>query len=111
MGITENLKYLRQERAGISQKKLAADSGVSFRTIQNIEAGLSDGGAENLAAIAGVLNVSVDRLVGKQEVDIKDLLVTLSALNDTQIRHLLAQAKGMLSADEPLGANRLKSNK
>lgn len=57
-----NLKRLRKAR-GSSQKGLAADAGVSFRSIQNAEAGLSGMDADSLVAVARVFGITVDALV------------------------------------------------
>lgn len=60
--LAHNLRTLR-ESMGLSQKTLAARSGVSFRSIQNAEQLLSDLGADSLVALADALNVTVDGLV------------------------------------------------
>lgn len=63
--IASNLKRLRKERGDLSQKKLAAISGVSFRTIQNVESEISDSGAFSLVSLADALGCTVDELVRK----------------------------------------------
>jgi transcriptional regulator with XRE-family HTH domain len=57
-----NLKRLRTARE-LSQKGLAEISGVSFRSIQNAEAGSTDLGAGTLIALADALEITVDELV------------------------------------------------
>lgn len=60
--ISENIKRLRKAKK-LSQKRLAHISGVSFRTIQNVEAEISDSGASALAALSDSLGVTIDELV------------------------------------------------
>ena len=60
-----NLKILRRE-SGLSQNQLAAESGISVRTIQNYEQRVKDinkAQADNLMMIAYVLNCSMEDLM------------------------------------------------
>ncbi len=60
-----NLKILRRE-SGLSQSQLAAESGISVRTIQNYEQRVKDinkAQADNLMMIAYVLNCSIEDLM------------------------------------------------
>lgn len=94
--ISQNLKG-RRRSLGLTQKDFP---GVSFRTIQNIEAGISDGGASELAIIADKLGVSVDDLIGRRGVDLKEM-TRKQALN------VLIQAISIL--ENPVLAQYLKA--
>lgn len=52
-----------RERAGLTQKALAAASGVSQSYVNEIEAGKKPGGTATLAKIAKALGVSIERLL------------------------------------------------
>lgn len=58
-----NLKRLRKERGGLSQRGLSTISGVSWRTIQNAEGNISGLGSDSLLALSKALQVSVDELL------------------------------------------------
>ena len=57
----DKLTYYRKRR-GLTQEELAEHSGISIRTIQRIEKGLSAGSPYTLKVIAEVLEVSTDDL-------------------------------------------------
>lgn len=60
--LAAKLKALREAR-GLSQKTLGTLAGVSWRTIQNIESGVSERGASDLLSLAERLDVSLDELI------------------------------------------------
>lgn len=60
--MSENLAELRRA-VGLSQVELAAKAGVSYTTIQRLEAGRSDGRVETLQAIARALDVPITELL------------------------------------------------
>lgn len=65
-GVGTNLKRLRKEHGDIGQKELANATKVSFRTIQNSEAGHTDMGAGNLIALSRHFNITVEELAGEK---------------------------------------------
>lgn len=67
--IGNRLQQLRNQK-GLSQEALAALSGLSVRTIQRIEAGVSKPRAFTLKVLADSLQVNLDDLV-KEEVEAK----------------------------------------
>ncbi len=64
MGLGETMQQLR-EKIGLSQAALAEKSGLSLRSIQNWEQGHRAPGAKALLALAKVLKVPVERLIGE----------------------------------------------
>jgi len=63
--LSGKIKDLRK-KAGLSQKKLAELSGVSFNTIVNIESGKNKNpGIQSIYSIARVFNVKIDDLTSK----------------------------------------------
>ena len=60
---TQRLKEIRKTK-NITQKQLAAESGLSERGYQRIENGENGITLENAITIANILNVSLDYLVG-----------------------------------------------
>lgn len=72
--IGEKLKHFRR-LSGLSQDGLAAASGISIRTIQRIEKGLSSGSAFTITALASALNISTtDLLLQERPIATPDLL-------------------------------------
>lgn len=63
------LKLMRIAR-GVSQKELAARSGIPLRTVQNWEAnGTRNAAAGPLKRVADTLGCTVDELIDKEESD------------------------------------------
>lgn len=63
MSLGDRIKAVREER-GLSRAKLAHDAGQSYAFIQQLETGVRDDpGASRLAAVARVLQVSMDNLL------------------------------------------------
>ena len=59
-----NLQRIRKEK-GLSQKELADALGVTQGTVSAWESGRWDPTVENLRAVAKVLGVTVDELIGE----------------------------------------------
>jgi transcriptional regulator with XRE-family HTH domain len=64
MGLGETMQRLR-EKVGLSQAGLAEKSGLSLRSIQNWEQGHRAPSAKALLALAKVLKVPVEKLIGE----------------------------------------------
>jgi XRE family transcriptional regulator, regulator of sulfur utilization len=62
MNLSKNLKAVRHAKS-FSQQRLADASGVSIRTIQRIEKGLSVGSAYTVDALAKALDVEIKELL------------------------------------------------
>ena len=63
MTLGERVKALRTQR-GLSRAKLAHDAGLSYAFVQQLETGVrKDPGVKNVAAIAAVLDSSLDSLL------------------------------------------------
>lgn len=62
-GLSHNLKSLRKS-AGLTQQDLATHSGVSRRTIQEIEGGSTSPTVETLDALAGAIGCETNDLIG-----------------------------------------------
>lgn len=69
MEISAKLKSFRR-RKGFSQQELASTSGISIRTIQRIEKGLSVGSAFTLTSLAKALGIETEELLAKQHFDL-----------------------------------------
>ena len=69
--LQENIKSFRRER-GLTQEELAIRVNVVRQTVSKWEKGLSVPDADMLQKIAEVLEVSVSRLLGKEEEPEKD---------------------------------------
>ena len=69
--LQENIRKLRKER-GLTQEELAIRVNVVRQTVSKWEKGLSVPDADMLQQIAEVLEVSVSRLLGKEEALEKD---------------------------------------
>lgn len=65
MDISAKLKALRRDK-GFSQEGLAETSGISIRTIQRIEKGLSVGSAFTLNSLAKALGVEAKKLISQE---------------------------------------------
>jgi transcriptional regulator with XRE-family HTH domain len=63
-----NLRRLRERRA-LSQKDLAALSGVTDRTIRNLETGETESRPSTTRKLARALHVKVEELMGPEETD------------------------------------------
>lgn len=88
MDFKERLKELRMKR-GYSQSELAHSLGISKSTISMLEVGSRQPSKEMMELIADYFNVTLDYLMGKDDVsfyfftpDQSDLLVKLSADTD-----------------------------
>jgi len=84
IAISENLRRLREQRK-LNQKAFPR---VSYRTIQNIEAGIKDGGAAELAEIAEKLDVSIDELVFGPDIGTSQVMAEKEAEFDAKLRLL-----------------------
>lgn len=62
----ERLKYCRQLKK-LSQKRVAADTGISPRAYQYYEAGSSEPTISVVIALADYFDVSLDYLVGRSD--------------------------------------------
>ena len=72
--LSERLRYIRQERRGMTQAELAKRSGVSQSTIAQIESENKDPSISTLRKIATALEVHIAVLFASDEVHIFDLL-------------------------------------
>ncbi|OPX28247.1 MAG: hypothetical protein B1H08_06235 [Candidatus Omnitrophica bacterium 4484_171] len=64
--LSSNIKKLRK-RKQLSQEKLARLADISYNTIVKIESGKANNPTfDTLSKLADVLNVSIDRLVGRR---------------------------------------------
>ena len=61
MEFKDKIRSLRKE-AGLTQREVAEQIGVTYRTYQNYEIGASSPSAESLSKIAELFNVSMDML-------------------------------------------------
>ncbi|MDR3284486.1 MAG: helix-turn-helix domain-containing protein [Treponema sp.] len=108
MGFRENLKELL-EFSGLEQKELAAQTGISLRTIENYlkQATISSiPSADKAVLIAQVLGVSVEYLVTGSEAqrektiaslrpDIRALLRSIELLDEKDRKLILVLAEGL----------------
>lgn len=62
--IAANMRSLRSDR-GMSQRDLAREAGVSYAAVGLWELAANAISTENLVAVADALNVSVTRLIGR----------------------------------------------
>lgn len=85
MHFSETLRFLRTENH-LTQKKLSSLSSVPLTTLQNYELANRDPVPHQLIAIADVLHVSLDELVGHTPVtlDTDPLYVKIRSLTDAQ---------------------------
>ena len=81
MNLADRIKRIRQNQ-GLSQEKLAEESGLSLRTIQRIEKEKSTPTGDSLKKIARALNITVDELTDWEIIEDRSYLksVNLSAL-------------------------------
>lgn len=66
--LCEKIRTMRKKK-GLSQRELAAKTGFSERAIQSWESGKRLPGYDGLLALADVLNVSTDWLLGRANDD------------------------------------------
>jgi len=66
MTFAEKLKMLRMQ-LGISQEKLSAELGISRRTIQNYENGVTLPPSDKLPLLAKYFNVTIESLITEEE--------------------------------------------
>ena len=72
MEFKEKIRMLRR-KAGFTQKELAEQIGVTYRTYQNYESGASVPSYDTLAKMASVLKIGLDML--KSDSDVKQISV------------------------------------
>jgi len=65
MTFSENLSRLRKERK-LTQKEVAAGTGLSWRGYQNYELGLREPGMTALISLADFFDLSLDELVCRE---------------------------------------------
>jgi transcriptional regulator with XRE-family HTH domain len=75
----ERIRRMREWR-GLTQRQLAAEIGISNRSLSQIETGrVTDPGATRVAAIARVLRISGDYLLGlTDKIELSDAMVAQS---------------------------------
>jgi len=73
----KKIKELRREK-GVSQEELAEKSGLSLRTIQRIENGITIPRGNSLKRIASALNVSLDLLVSTSKQKDENIITLLN---------------------------------
>lgn len=87
MTFPEILRTLRTERQ-LTQKELASKASVSVLTIQHYELATRDPVPHQLIAIADVLHVSLDELVGytseQASMDVDPLYIELAGLSEQE---------------------------
>ena len=71
MGFKDNLRIIRREK-NISQEELAEMLGVSRQAVSKWELGEGYPEVEKLLIISKELNVSLDRLMGDEEIKVPD---------------------------------------
>jgi transcriptional regulator with XRE-family HTH domain len=59
--------HTARRSAGLTQRELAQQAGISFAVISRLESGAQSVSAERLAVIADVLQLSLDYLCRKEE--------------------------------------------
>ncbi len=77
----EKIKSLRLSR-GFSQKSIAKLLGVTDRAVSKWETGLSQPSAQNMIALAKILNVSIDDLVSNKEPSFSQKRVGMESLSE-----------------------------
>lgn len=96
--ISNKLKTCRRN-SSLSQEGLAETSGISIRTIQRIEKGLSIGSAYTLNALAKALNVNTSDLISQQHLSmplLNDNRSQLKLLNLSAISILLVPLSNII---------------
>jgi transcriptional regulator with XRE-family HTH domain len=94
-GMAEAIRCLRKE-SGLSLVKLAAKAGVSFATVQKLEAGHHWPNLKVLIKIANVLDVHViDIIMGKQSKSER-----IETVTETMIADLLKSVRSVIGNDE-----------
>jgi transcriptional regulator with XRE-family HTH domain len=69
VSLAERVKALRLDQ-GLSRAKLANEAGLSYTFIQQLETGTRrDPGVRNVAQLAKVFGITVDRLLGAEDAD------------------------------------------
>lgn len=111
---TELLKTLsKQVRASrdsikMTQAKLAEDSEISTRALQEIEHGATDPQISTVVSVSDALGVPINLLVGRPMKS--DLIVSivsiLPTLNEDQLRSVLRSTTGLSSGPGALRANK-----
>ena len=63
--LSDNIKKIRK-KLGLTQEALARKADISYNTVIKLESkGITDPRMETLKKLAGALEVSIDKLVGK----------------------------------------------
>lgn len=102
--LNENIKYFRKEK-GISQEEMAVKLNVVRQTVSKWENGLSVPDADILIQMAGLLYVSISRLLGIEadSSDDLDLSDELERLNE-QLAKKNKREKLVMQAGKKIGA-------
>ena len=87
MKFKERIRTLRKE-AGLTQAEIAEKIGVTYRTYQNYEAGVSTPQSRVLAKLANVLHVSMDMLSEQSATE-------TSAPENEELNALLTEMKAL----------------
>lgn len=107
MTIGEKIKHTR-ESMGLSQGKLAKQSGLAQSSISYIESGGKKPNIETISILAKALDTPVSYLLDNQQVDetlppkLAELVKTASLLSDERFEVVLKVAKGLLNDRIPL---------
>ncbi|MBE6679888.1 MAG: helix-turn-helix transcriptional regulator [Ruminococcaceae bacterium] len=88
MEFKKRIKLLRRER-GMTQREVAEKIGVTYRTYQNYEAGVSTPQSKVLARLSHVFEVSMDMLTG-------DVAVA-EPTGNSELDELLSEMKALFS--------------
>lgn len=107
MTIGEKIKHAR-EAMGLSQGKLAKQSGLAQSSISYIESGGKKPNIETITILAKALDLPVSYLLDNQQADetlppkLAELVKVVSLLSDERAELVLKVAKGLLNDSTPL---------
>jgi transcriptional regulator with XRE-family HTH domain len=100
MEFKDRLKWSRENK-GLSQAELGRKSGLAERTIQNYERGVRNPQKyKNVAAIASVLGVSPEFLLGNDGMLIVDASERGGSASAREIRALVTEVSGLFAGGE-----------
>ena len=93
MTIAERIRFTRQQQK-LSQAELAAQAGISSKSLSRYELGTSIPPADNLMDIANALGVSADYLLNAEEVQVKDKdlfkkFEVIQSMEDTETKNMI----------------------